>query len=382
MPVDLNITEAKILAGNDIVECAIAVDEGKIVKIGKLVNLPKASTTTNVKGNLVLPGLIDAHVHLRDLELSYKEDFTSGTYAAAVGGFTTVLDMPNTKPPTNNYARLKEKIRSTRSQVVVNVGLYGAFPIDEIDYEEMARLGVIGFKLNLLNPTTELDIDDDDALLKALKRTSELGLVTAIHAEDRLTVAKLEERLRKAGKNTPAAYLGAHTPKAEITAVERILKLIKKTSISVHFSHVSAAESLPLIAKSKQEGLAVTCEATPHHLFLTETELTGLHGIALTDPPIRSRSNAAKLWDGLDKRVIDIVASDHAPHSLDEKIKTNIWEVMPGIPGLETTLPLLLTQINRGELSLRRLIEILAEKPAKIFGLKGKGRIESGLMLI
>ncbi len=373
MLVDLNVTEAKILADDDVIECAIAVDEGKIVKIGKLANLPKASTTTNVKGNLVLPGLIDAHVHLRDLELSYKEDFTSGTYAAAAGGFTTVLDMPNTKPLTNNPERLKEKIRTAQSKVVVNIGFYGALPIGE-----MARLGMVGLKLNLLNPFAELDVEDDDTLLKALKQASELGIVTAIHAEDRLTVMKLEEDLRKTGKDTPAAYLAAHTPKAETTAVERILELIKKTRVQVHFSHISAAESLPLIAKAKQEGLAVTCEATPHHLFLTEAELTHLRGIAVTDPPIRNRSNATKLWDGLEKRIIDIMASDHAPHSLEEKTRANIWEVMPGIPGLETTLPLLLTQVNQGVLSLHRLIEILSEKPANIFRLRGKGLIESG----
>lgn len=378
MPVDINLIGAKILTDNDIIECGIAVDEGKIHKIGKPVNLPKAVNAVDLKGNLVLPGLIDVHVHLRDLGLSYKEDFKSGTSAAAAGGFTTVLDMPNTKPPTNSPDRLREKIERASRQLFVNVGFYGDFPIEMKDFNEMVQLGIIGFKVNLYNPTTKLNIDDDALLLEALKQASELNCVTAIHAEDRSTVAGLERSLQRIGKTSLDAYLEAHTSKAEIIAVERMLKLIKESGVHAHFLHISVAETIPLIEKAKQEGLSLTCEATPHHLFLTETELHRLGNIALTDPPIRSRSNAARLWDGLEERVIDVIASDHAPHLMREKEKTDIWEIPPGIPGLETTLPLLLTKVNRGEMSLRRLIEVLAEKPAEIFGLRRKGFLESG----
>lgn len=378
MPVDLNLINAKILTDNEFIECGIAVDEGKIHKIGKPVNLPKAVNIVDLKGKLVLPGLIDVHVHLRDLDLSYKETFKSGTCAAAAGGYTTVLDMPNTKPPTNSPDRLQEKIARASGQLVVNVGFYGDFPIEMKDFNEMVQLGVIGFKVNLYNPTTELDVDDDALLLEALKQASGLNCITTIHAEDRSTVAELEKSLKRAGKTSPDAYLEAHTPKAEIIAVERMLKLVKESGVRGHFSHISVAETIPLIGKAKQEGLPLTCEATPHHLFLTEMELRRLGGIALTDPPIRSRSNATRLWDGLEERVIDVIASDHAPHLKREKEKANIWEIPPGIPGLETTLPLLLTKVNRREMSLRRLIEVLAEKPAEIFGLRGKGFLASG----
>ena len=378
MPVDLNLIGAKILIDNDLIECGIAVDEGKIHKIGKPVNLPKAVNAVDVKGNLVLPGLIDIHVHLRDLDLSYKEDFKSGTCAAAAGGFTTVLDMPNTKPPTNSPDRLKEKIERASRQLVVNTGFYGDFPIEIKNFNEMAQLGVIGFKVNLYNPTTELNVDNDALLLEALKQASELNCVTAIHAEDRSTVTGLERSLQQIGKTSLDAYLEAHPPNAEIIAVERMLKLIKESGVHGHFSHISVAETIPLIEKAKQEGLSLTCEVTPHHLFLTEIELRRLGGIALTDPPIRSRSNATRLWDGLEEHVIDVIASDHAPHLMREKEKANIWEIPPGIPGLETTLPLLLTKVNRREMSLRRLIKVLAEKPAEIFGLRGKGFLTTG----
>jgi len=370
MPIDLNIVEARILTESGFIECGIAIDEGKIQKIGKPVNLPKSSSTINVKGKVVLPGLIDAHVHLRDLELSYKEDFQSGTSAAAAGGFTTVLDMPNSKPPTNNPARLMEKKAQAESKVLVDVGFYGAFPRRENDFKRMAELGIIGFKLNMYSPSTELNINNDEILTGALKKTAELNLPVAIHAEDRTMIIEMEEKLRKAGKNSPEAYLSARNPKAEITALNHILPLIKKTKVKAHISHVSLAESLKIIEKAKRNGLALTCEATPHHLLLTENELNQLGGIAITDPPLRSRSDAAQLLKKLNAGIIDTVASDHAPHSLNEKRKANVWEIPPGIPGLETTLPLMLTQVNEGTLSLRRVINALAEKPAEIFNLK------------
>ena len=370
MPADLNIIETKILTESGFIECGIAIDEGKIQKIGKTVNLPKSSNTLNVKGNITLPGLIDAHVHLRDLELSYKEDFQSGTSAAAAGGFTTVLDMPNSKPPTNNPARLMAKKAQAENKILVDVGFYGAFPRIENEYEKMAELGIIGFKLNMYSPSTELNIDDDEVLIEALKKTAELNLPVAIHAEDRVMIMKMEEKLRKAGKNSPAAYLTARNPKAEITALNRILPLIEKTKVKAHISHVSLEESVKIIEKAKQNGLALTCEVTPHHLLLTENELNRFGGIALTDPPLRSSYDAAQLLKKLNAGIIDAVASDHAPHSLNEKGKANIWEIPPGIPGLETTLPLMLTKVNEGALSLRRVINALAEKPAEIFNLK------------
>jgi dihydroorotase len=370
MPVDLNISETKILTESGFIECGIAINEGKIQKIGKTVNLPKSSSTLNVKGTITLPGLIDTHVHLRDLELSYKEDFQSGTSAAAAGGFTTVLDMPNSKPPTNNPARLMEKKAQTENKILVDVGFYGAFPRIENEYKKMAELGVIGFKLNMYSPSTELNIDNDEVLIEALNKTAELNLPVAVHAEDRIIVNNMEEKLRKAGKNSTAAYLSARNPEAETTALNRILPLIKKTKVKAHISHVSLAESIKIIEEAKRNNLTLTCEATPHHLLLTEDELNRLGGIALTDPPLRSRSDAAQLLKKLNAGIIDIVASDHAPHSLNEKRKVNIWEIPPGIPGLETTLALMLTQVNEGTLSLRRVINALAEKPAEIFNLK------------
>lgn len=372
--VDLNLINAKISLKNGFIEAGISIEANRINKIAKLPNLPKASKTIDVKGNIVLPGLIDVHVHLRDLELSYKEDFTTGTCAAAAGGFTTVLDMPNTQPPTNTPERLKKKIQRAKDRVIVNVGFYAAFPKQFKQIVEMYRNGAIAFKVFLYHPITELDVNCDDVLLKVFKGVKQLNRPVAVHAEEGEIVQRIEEDLRKSGKSSLNYHLKAHSIKREVNAVQRVVKLAKKTGSHIHFCHISAASSIKHIKRLKQH---ITCETTPHHIFLTKDVLRKCGNIALMNPPLRSRLNTTRLWHALNDEWIDILASDHAPHALQEKKNENIWEVSPGIPGLETTLPLMLTQVNNGRMSWGRLTQILATKPAEIFQLN-RGFIKTG----
>ncbi len=372
--VDLNVTNTKIFMQGQFVEAGISIEADRIYKIAKAANLPKASETVDAGNNIVLPGLIDAHVHLRDLRLAYKEDFFTGTCAAAAGGFTTVLDMPNTVPPTNTPERLKEKIQRVEKQTIINVGFYSALPRQYEQFKEMIENGAVAFKIYLSHPLTELDIRRDDVLLEVFKRIKQLNRPVAVHAEDGAEIQMKEERFRESGKTELEHFLEAHTVEIEVNAVQRVLKLAKQAGVQLHFCHVSAAKSLKLV---KNGGPQVTCEVTPHHLFLTTADLHRQGRIALTDPPVRSPLNAFKLWRALNEGAIDILASDHAPHALKEKRRENIWEVPPGIPGLETTLPLMLTQVNRGQVSWSQLIQLLAVKPAEIFHLN-RGSIREG----
>jgi len=372
--VDLNVTNAKIFTRGRFVEAGISIEADRIYKIAKAANLPKASETINAGSNVVLPGLIDAHVHLRDLGLKYKEDFFTGTCAAAAGGFTTVLDMPNTVPPTNTPERLKEKIQRAEKQTIINVGFYAALPSQYEQFKEMIENGAIAFKIYLSHPLTELDLRRDDILLEVFKRVKQLNRPVAVHAEDGAEIQRKEEKFRKSGKTRLEHFLKAHTAETEVNAVQRVLNLAKQVGVQLHFCHISAAKSLELV---KNAGPQITCEVTPHHLFLTTADLHRQGRIALTDPPVRSPLNAFKLWRGLDEGTTDILASDHAPHALKEKQRENIWEVPPGIPGLETTLPLILTQVNRGQVSWSQLIQLLAVKPAEIFRLN-RGSIREG----
>jgi len=371
---DLNLINARILGDGGFMEVGISIDAGRICKIAKPPNLPGASRTIDLEGKIALPGLIDAHVHLRDLELSYKEDFFTGTCAAAAGGFTTVLDMPNTKPPTNTPERLRDKIQRAKDQIMVNVGFYAAFPREYPQFSEMVRNGAIAFKVYLYHPVTELDVYQDDVLLNAFEQAKGLNRVVAVHAEEGNVIQRMEEGFLKSGKTSLDHFLKAHSVDREVNAVKRVLRLAKQVGLQPHISHLSAARSAALLRSFKPH---MTCEATPHHLLLTTSDLHAQEGKALTNPPLRSRFDASKLWQAVNSGVIDILVSDHAPHSLEEKRGENVWKISPGFPGLETMLPLLLSQVNRGRMTWNRLIQMLATKPAEIFGLD-RGSLQVG----
>jgi len=376
--VDLALVNAKIHTTQGLVKAGIAIDDGKIWGVTKDDRLPKASQTVDLHGNLVLPGLIDVHTHLRGLRLAYKEDFYSGTCAALAGGFTTVLDMPNTLPLTNSAPRLREKMALVQHECVANVGFFACLPTTTEAFHALKDGGVVGFKVFLHHPLTALDVDDDAVLRRVLTVVKDLDLLLAIHAEDRGILDGLEAKFRAETDTSPRVHSKTHPPRAETRAVQRVLGLIHGINPRLHFCHISTGQASTLIAQAKTRGLRVTYEVTPHHLLLSAARLNPLQGLALVDPPLRSDRAKRGLWrDFLTERV-DIVASDHAPHSLQEKRRANVWDVPSGFPGLETTLPLLLTQVHQGRLSLGRVIDVLARNPARIFRLNRKGAIAKG----
>jgi len=230
------------------------------------------------------------------------------------------------------------------------------------------------FKIFLYHPVTELDVHHDEVLLEALRRVELLNRPVAVHAEEGEIIQRIEKEFRKSGKTSLNNFLEAHSIEREINAVQRILNLARQTISHIHFCHISGAPSLRYIKGFKPQ---ITCETTPHHLLLTTEDLHACKRTALTNPPLRSRVNNSRLWRALKEGLIDILASDHAPHLIEEKKHEDIWEASPGIPGLETTLPLMLTQLNHGRLSWSRLIQLLAIKPAEIFQLN-RGSIQSG----
>jgi len=184
--------------------------------------------------------------------------------------------------------------------------------------------------------------------------------------------------METAGRSDTRAYVKAHPPEAELQSIQRIIRLVRKSGVRVHFCHISSALGLKAVLVAKRADLPVTCEVTPHHLLLSSEEYKRSGSFALTDPPLRTREDVSALWDALEGGFIDTIASDHAPHTLEEKAVKSIWEAQPGIPGLETTLSLLLTQVNEGRLSLAELVRLTATEPAKIFHLSERGNLEEG----
>jgi dihydroorotase (multifunctional complex type) len=376
--VDLILANAKAFYRKEIVDCSIAVENGQIFKIGKESQMPHADGKTDIGNLLALPGFIDVHVHLRDEGKNYKEDFYTGTAAAAAGGITTVLDMPNNDPVTMSAETLRNRMGIAKRKALVNVGFYSEFPQEDEETSDIAAQGAVAFKLFMASQIGGANIDDDGTLQKAFERAADAGLPVAVHAEDKASITSKTLELRNKRRDGPKGFLAAHPEQAELKAIERILGIAAKTRTHLHICHVTTKEGLEKIAEAKQERDNVTCEVTPNHLLLSDSDFERRGSMLAMMPPLRSRDQIKALWDAVSNGRVNVLASDHAPHTIEEKSSRSIWSVKVGVPGLETSLPLLLTMVAKQKLSLDLLVSMFAENPAKIFRLDGRGHLETG----
>ncbi len=362
------IKDPKIWTGEGLREGSILIEKGKVKKIG--IKVPAVtSNQINARGLLALPGLIDVHVHLRDMEFSYKEDFTSGTSAAAAGGFTSLLDMPNSKPPTDSPERLKERMEVASRKILVNVGFHTAAVRSATSTIQMAELGAFSLKLYMPHPISPIEVENDEEVLRVMKIASRISLPVTVHAEE---PSLLHDPSRA---RTYRDLARTRPPSAEYHSVRRILRLQQLSNCSVHFAHITLPPSLTLIEGRHSRN--VTSEVTPHHLLLSELQLERLGWKAWMVPPLRRPGVRRQLLSAVSRGLATMVASDHAPHSIDEK-RQSVAKVPPGIPGLETTLPLLLTLVSKGKMSLKRMVNMLSANPAERFGIPSKGRLTVG----
>jgi dihydroorotase len=286
--------------------------------------------------------------------------------------------MPNNKPVTMDSISLGERMRLAERQAVVNVAFYSAFPQKLEEVPQIVKEGATAFKLYMSEKIGGLDVDDDKPLLQAFNKVAKMGVPVAVHAEDRKILETRRREMEKTGRKDVEAYVTARPPEAEARAIRRIVQLAKKAGVRIHFCHVSSAVGLNAFLTAKKDGLSITCEVTPHHLLLSLEHLKRYRTLALTNPPLRTKKDVAALWSALKQGFIDVLASDHAPHTLKEKKVESIWDVKPGIAGLETTLPLLLTQVREGRLAIADLVRLTSEKPAEIFNLRNRGCLEEG----
>jgi len=346
-----------------IVQCEIGVTEGRIAKIGR--NIGEAERTFVFKREVILPGVIDIHAHFREPGATYKEDWESGSKAAAHGGVTLVFDMPNTMPPTTTLQRVEEKKKIADSKCVIDYRVCGG--VRKGNIHELAGMapavGAFG-EIFMCESFGELQISKAE-LFDAYREIAKTGRVAITHAEDADINEYFKERLRK--RDDPAIHLEARPPLSETVAVATSLYLAKNAGVKLHLTHLSTKESLMLVRIMKRR-MDVTCDVTPHHLFLTEENMKELGNFGKMNPPLRSREDQDALWKGIARGVVDIVASDHAPHTKEEK-KKPYWEAPAGVPGIETMLPLMLTAVKRRWISLYKLTNVLCINPAKRMGL-------------
>ncbi len=368
---DLVIKNARIFISDAIQPAEIAVDNGKISKIGKIVGTEEVNQVIDAKGALVLPGAIDVHVHFRDPGMTKKENWYTGSCAAAAGGVTTVIDHPNTIPPTIDADSFKKKKKEAKKSII-DYGINAGVTANLESLKSLWELGATAFgEIFMAESTGSLNVNDR-ILKEALPVIGELGAVACIHAEDEDTRKRYVHLLK--GNLAPESYSKSRPPLSEKIAVEKAIKFGGDTKL--HFCHISAHESLEAIRKAKVENRNITCEVAPHHLFLTAKDYRRLGTLGKMNPPLRDYQSQQSLWKGLNDGAIDIIASDHAPHLEAEKM-TDIWTAPAGVPGVETMMPLMLMAVKRNLLTLKRLIEVTSLNPARIFNL-GKGIIAPG----
>ena len=349
-------------------EYDIKIEDGKIADISKTPI--KADETVDIKNNFVLPGFIDPHIHFRDPGLTQKEDFKTGSLAAANGGFTTVIDMPKKKKKTNTYKALKEKIQIAKSKSVVNFELQAGHNTLE-EMERMVELNPISFKVFM-------DLESDESLesifhnLSLLKQNTDYNGLVATNCEKKSIVESETERLKRE-ENDAIDYTYARPAQSEDESVMQAIELARANDLRLHICHLSSAKSLSL-AESASKSMPVSWEFTPHHLLLDNSAYNVYGTFIKTNPPLRPKDESVRISD-LDER--SIIGTDHAPHTLEDKTK-GTWESSPGIPNLETVVPLLLTEVNRGNIDLKIIPKIFSQNAAEVYGLKNKGKIEIG----
>jgi len=376
---DTIIRNVRIFIGGKLRVGNILIEDGRIERISKVVSkIPYTGSLDQVvegRGDLVLPGGIDVHVHFRGMGEEMKEDWYTGSCAAAAGGVTTVIDHPNTDPPLLSRRDFHRRLVDAERMSIIDFGLNGGVCVENIGrLSELWRIGVTSFGEIFMADGGRLGLGHSD-LERCLSEISGLGAIACIHAEDDETNRRLS---RKYGKSRdPRVYSIIRPPKSEEIAVKEALDLGKKTKL--HFCHISTMNAVSLIRRVKDGRRDVTCEVTPHHLFLSTIEYERLGSYAKTNPPLRDPDHQLALWRGLNERTIDMIASDHAPHTIEEK-ESGTCDAPPGVTGVETLIPLMLRAAKDGRISLERLIEATRLNPAERFTLTPhqKGDLEEG----
>jgi dihydroorotase len=346
----------------------IGVRDGRIVAIGDLATA-SAGEVFDAKGLHVLPGVIDTQVHFREPGLVHKEDLETGTRAAALGGVTAIFEMPNTTPPTSNPDAIADKLSRAKGRAHVDHAFYAGATGDNSEIlADLERLpGCAGIKTFMGSSTGTLLVSDDEGLDRVLKNIRRRG---AFHAEDE---DRLNERKKLAREGDWTSHAEVRDDQAALLAVQRLVKAARKWRKRVHVLHVSSAIEMEFLATAKD---VATVETLPQFLsFEGPGVYERMKGLAQMNPPIRGAADRAALWSlGIAQGVVDIIATDHAPHTLEEKAQP--YPKSPsGMPGVQTSVPVMLTHVAEGRLSLARFVDLTSHGPNRVFGIANKGRI-------
>jgi dihydroorotase len=348
----------------------LAVTAGRIAAIGDLAQA-SAAETVDCRGLHVLPGVIDTQVHFREPGATHKEDLETGSLSAVMGGVTAVFEMPNTNPTTTSAQALADKVRRGHHRMHCDFAFFmGGTRDNTRDLPELERLpGCAGVKVFMGSSTGSLLVEDDEGvrnILKAIRRRA------SFHSEDEY---RLNERKSERIEGDPRSHPVWRDETAALRCTQRLVGLARETGKRVHVLHITTAEEIAFLQDHKD---VASVEVTPHHLTLEAPECYERLGTrAQMNPPVRGGEHRAAIWHGLQQGVVDVLGSDHAPHTLDEKAGT--YPATPsGMTGVQTLVPLMLDHVNAGRLSLLRFVDLTSAGPARLFGIASKGRIAAG----
>lgn len=378
MSVQLLIKNGSIVTPTSITRGHLVIDDGKVVEIRfRDGDLPEAQTTIDATGLHVLPGLIDPHVHFRVPGLEHKEDFNTGSQAAVCGGITTVIDMPNVKPPTADVESLQMKLDIAKDTSYVDYGIYavlieGSGP----KIKPLAEAGVCGYKIFLGDTIGSIEPPPDGEIIEQWRIMAETGLRCGVHAEDNGILFYLRDKLKAEGRTDPLAFVESRPAVAEAEAIQRAILFAREAGSKLMIYHMSSKEGVEILRRTKAEGHVDVAGETGPHYFLFEAEdmiRKGLGSLLRMNPPVRSGEHGEAIFQGLLDGTIDVIGTDHSPHTREEKCYDDrmgdIWKPVSGWPGVETNVPVMLTLVNEGRLTLQQYVKMQAENPARCWNL-------------
>jgi len=353
----------------------ILINDERIEYIGDRTKI--SEEIIDLDGKTVIPGLIDPHVHVRDLNQAALEDWLSVSRAALKGGVTTIFDMPNTQPPTNSENSLKLK-REAASKAMIDYKFYlGATDNNLPELEKILSQhpdDVCGIKVFLASSSANETFNDLNKLTELFKIALKYDLIVAVHTE-------LQDCLNRWQKEYPQEIINHSKIRNRQCAIEgtkKVLEIASSVGNNIYLTHVSTKEEIELIRVYKNS-CRVICEVTPHHLFLDESILSDIGNLGKVNPPLRTIEDNIALWNAIDDGLVDLIGSDHAPHLISDKKKD--YSIAPsGFPGLETTLLMLIRAVESNKISMNKMIKLTSHNPADIFKLEGKGEIKEGYM--
>ena len=352
-----------------VAERDIGVIDEKIAEIGQLSNFD-AAEKINCRGLHILPGVIDTQVHFREPGMPHKEDLESGSRSAVLGGVTAVFEMPNTDPLTSTPEALADKVRRGRDRMHCDFAFWvGGTHENARSLAELERLpGAAGVKVFMGSSTGSLLIADDAGIAEVLSHTRRR---VAFHSEDE---DRLIERKHLRRDGDPSSHPIWRDVETAVKSTRRLIKIAQDKGALIHVLHVTTEEEIELLAQCKD---IASVEVTPHHLTMDETDYQRIGALAQMNPPVRSARHREALWRGVTQGIVDVIGSDHAPHTLEEKAQP--YPHSPsGMTGVQTIVPLLLDHMNAGRVSLERLVDLTSAGPARLFGIAQKGRVAVG----